>query len=386
MKLLFISLFCISFVGYSCSCNPHNVRVNVVMDEELAIEDQWVYFFELAGNNYILQDSLFVKKGEDRFALYGNITGEAFSWLTFEKNGPLQALLYLSPGEKITAYITPETTIHVKTEGAPATEERYELRQYNERMLDRIDSLQRVGVDTKKLEHELYVENPLRYIAKTKSPTNHMSMLTGHLSQYLSTDTMTILIAEMKRKFPNDERIQKYPETVDYPPASAESRRVSDLYLGMRRPNSSASTSSYKVGDTMTEIELNDVSGKPVSLYDIDKKFILVDFWAAWCAPCRKEVPYLKSAIERYGNDFEVFAVSIDNDEESWRKAIREDMSEMFTHVFLGNYKETSEALLKQLGITAIPANFLIDKDHNIIATDLRGEELAKKLSELTNH
>lgn len=110
--------------------------------------------------------------------------------------------------------------------------------------------------------------------------------------------------------------------------------------------------------------------------------YILLDFWASWCKPCREESPYLKQAFLQYGkNGFKIIQVSIDNlsDQQKWKKAIIEDGTQQFIHT----WKDKNDLLLKQYKVTAIPVNYLIDPSGKIIAANLRGETLVAKLKEI---
>ena len=123
------------------------------------------------------------------------------------------------------------------------------------------------------------------------------------------------------------------------------------------------------------------MNGQTVNLDNIKSDYVLIDFWASWCAPCRKEIPYLKTALDTYPN-LTVYAVSIDEDEAQWRASIKNDKTEMFTHVLLGNNTIESAVIQKQFGVRAIPANFLLDKERIIIAVNLRKKNLITTLTE----
>jgi peroxiredoxin len=138
-----------------------------------------------------------------------------------------------------------------------------------------------------------------------------------------------------------------------------------------------------KIGSYATDFTQNDTSGVPVALSSFKGKYVLVDFWASWCGPCRQENPNLVKAFEKHKEqNFTVLGVSLDNTDgkEKWLKAIRKD-GLAWTNV--SDLKYFNNAAAKLYGITAIPRNLLIDPDGKIVATDLRGEALEKKLAEL---
>jgi peroxiredoxin len=135
------------------------------------------------------------------------------------------------------------------------------------------------------------------------------------------------------------------------------------------------------VGQVAPDIVLPDPSGKTTKLSDLRGKYVLIDFWAAWCKPCRQENPNVVRMYSQYNaKGFEIFGVSLDRTREDWVKAIADDKL-TWTQVSDLQYFNSAAAELYQ--IQAIPATYLIDPDGKIIAKDLRGPSLEAKLAEL---
>ena len=120
------------------------------------------------------------------------------------------------------------------------------------------------------------------------------------------------------------------------------------------------------------------VDGKPVSLASFRGKYVLLDFWASWCKPCRLENPNVVKAYQEFKDkNFTVFGVSLDQQKEAWLKAIQQD-GLTWTHASDLKYWENAAAVL--YGVQSIPANYLIDPQGNIIARDLHGDDLMNTL------
>ena len=138
---------------------------------------------------------------------------------------------------------------------------------------------------------------------------------------------------------------------------------------------------ALSIGQPAPEISLPNPEGEMVNLSDLRGNYVLVDFWAGWCKPCRDENPNVVRLYNQYKDrGFEVFGVSLDRTRDMWIKAIEEDGLE-WTQVSDLKYFNSEAAATYQ--INAIPATYMIDPDGNILAKDLRGRSLEKKLQEL---
>ncbi|HZE85995.1 MAG TPA: TlpA disulfide reductase family protein [Puia sp.] len=214
----------------------------------------------------------------------------------------------------------------------------------------------------------------------------------------LQQDSIKQLFKEVfkRRKQSIKEFVAAYPSSYvsafevnsyfDYNPDAAE---LDSLYSGL---DSSIRSSYYgkkisetlgvakktAIGNPAMDFTQNDTAGKPVSLSSFKGKIVLVDFWASWCGPCRRENPAVLKAYKKFHpKGFTVLGVSLDDNKNDWVEAIKKDGLDWAQVSDLKGWKNTAARLY---GINGIPMNYLLDKEGKIIGKELRGEDLEKKL------
>lgn len=151
--------------------------------------------------------------------------------------------------------------------------------------------------------------------------------------------------------------------------------------LGQQLATRLKTLKSLAIGSPMPEFTLPDTSGNPVSSSDFEGQYLLIDLWAAWCAPCRVENPNLVALYNTYHDkNFNILGVSLDESREDWLAAIQKDG---LTWTQVSDLKYWESAAMKHFGISSIPTNYLLDPSGKIIARDLHGQALRNKLEEL---
>jgi peroxiredoxin len=143
-----------------------------------------------------------------------------------------------------------------------------------------------------------------------------------------------------------------------------------------------SASAQVSLGAPAQEITLKDVNGNNLSLSSFRGKLVLLDFWASWCGPCRKESKFLVKLYAKYkAKGFEIFSVSIDERTADWKKAIAKDK---ITWKQVIDTRGWRAPVISNWGIEGIPTTFLIDKEGKIIALDPGREELETKIKALT--
>lgn len=339
--------------------------------------DKIYLVYKVENDNKVIFDSVIV--ANHTFEFKGNITGFSKGFLYKNENPMLidivhdDAGIYIEPGNILIT--SPDSLTHAVIKGTPINED------YSELYTALRPFYHRKG----KIADDFYALDPtqqkdLNHIAVFRANTNKVdkemepiqfAFIKGHPNSQISLITLKQLIYSSELLPQINEAYKKLT------PGAKASPLGKDLGQIIESLNKSA------LGIMATNFSLPDSTGKQVSLLDFRGKYVLVDFWASWCLPCRKENPDIAAVYNKYKDKgFTVLGVSIDNlnNKTAWLKAIKDDG---LTWPQVLDYKEDKYKVKTLYGVTTIPSNVLVDPSGKIVAKNIKDKILRDKLDEL---
>ena len=348
----------------ACSGNQGYTVTGTV---EGAADGDTVYLKKVEGRQLVDLESAVIKGG--KFIFKGTQDTVANRYLTYNAQGkePLMMDFFLENGQ-ITVSLTRSNDSAVGTPNNDAYQAvRTQLNGLNAQMMDIFNTMTNDTTLTdeqradKREEIEDLQEKSID-VMKDAVKQNITNAVGVHLLKqnyyYMDVEELAPLMPQIPATYDNDEAVIRIKNNVERMKATA-------------------------VGQKFTDFEMQTPDGKPVKLSDyVGKgKVVLVDFWASWCGPCRREMPNLVEAYKQYkGKNFEIVGVSLDQNGEAWKKAIK-DLKITWPQMSDLKYWDCEGSRL--YAVSSIPHTVLIDGEGTILARGLHSEDLQEKLAEV---
>jgi len=377
----------ILFSAFLPGCKNRTVEITGIL--ESARTGEYLFIQELKSNKLVNVDSAIVPiDGSFEFTL--KIDFPSFYLLKINQNNFLTMLL--EPGEKI------KMTSHFDSLNYPSvvmgSKGTKLLADYNKTVLKTINKV--------KVLSEIHDRNLGRsdFAFLVDSLDNagdaYLAEMNTFTKNYIDNNlpSLTTLVVLYSQLAPgvyvmNPEKDLGYFEKVDsvlynkypaYDPVITLHNQVKDMIAYFDSQKMASAESEQK--REAPEIALPGPEGDTIRLSSTRGSYVLLDFWASWCQPCRAENPNLVRAYTLYHNrGFQIYQVSLDKTREAWVKGIEDDKLGKWIHV--SDLKYWSSSVVPLYGIESIPANYLLDSEGRIIASNLRGDALQRKLEEL---
>ncbi len=294
---------------------------------------------------------------------------------TIDFYGKKTVTLAIDHGQKIEISADGNNLSNVKISGSEDTEKFLAYEKFRGESLDRL--VKSVRKEIKELEAQNNPANKEKIeklgIAEIENYEKHREELNHFIKTKMGA---SIAIYPTTLRWDGEKNIELYESL-----AKSFAEKYPDLAVAKRINEKVGLIKSTSVGGKSAEIKMPDKDGKFIVLSDLKAKYILVDFWASWCGPCRRESEKIADLYAKYKDKgFDIYGVSLDSEKDLWLKAIEQD-KRIWTNVSTLQGFETPATF--EYAVTAIPAKFIIDGDGKIIAKNLHGKELEAKIDEL---
>ena len=288
-------------------------------------------------------------------------------------NGTIQ--LFLEEGEIIVGPFDAAYPVAAKTGGTPCNDINQAYIDLNNRCINESKARMKVAYETIPDEIKGNPEAEMKYTSPTFYVNNiHFKVaIMDFIYQHIDSPVALYIIKYAMLPTFTTDMIQKFIDAV--PQELHKQTMYKELVNEIRSAN-------LKEGSPAPDISGRTPEGKELSLSDFKGKYVFIDFWASWCAPCRREIPFLKEVLAYSDNseNLVVLSYSIDNEMDNWINCIAKNQLTHKNWIHISTLKGWNSDGIKFFSVKGVPFTALIDPDGNIVEFGLRGEEMVKKL------
>ena len=374
-KIIFISLLLFVILSFGCSQASKKETSNFTISGQIKNPQK--------GQIVLLQEEDINRKKRRPIGAIQTDANGSFSAdfdlephiYTLDFYGKETITLAIDKGQKINIEADGNDLSNVKVTGSQDTKLLEDYEKFRNESLERL--VKSVRKKISELEKENNPENATEIeklgVAEVENYEKHKAELNEFIKNKMGTSIAvypTSLRWDGEENIPFFESLANNFEKVH--PELAVSKRLKEKVETLKKTS---------VGGKVAEIKMPDKDGKEISFSSVKGKYILIDFWASWCGPCRRESKIVADLYKKYKDrGFEIYGVSLDSEKEKWLNAIEQD-KRIWTNVSTLQGFETPATF--EYGVSALPAKFIVDADGKIIAKNLHGKELEEKIESL---